>query len=269
MSQQVLTRKQPQSGYAKNPDYKLRFETSPRRVRCTFNGETIADSTAMRLLYEPKLLPVYYFPRQDVNLDLLTRTEHSTHCPWKGDASYWSIEAGGKALENSAWTYEDPYPEISEIKDFVSFYWSRMDHWYEEDEEVFVHPRDPYHRIDVVDSEREVKVVLGGETIAETRRARFLFETSLPTRYYIPREDVRTDLLEPSDTNTACPFKGVASYHSARIGGAIHEDIVWYYPDPIAECPRIKDLLCFYNENVDDIFVAGQPVPKIETKWSK
>ena len=268
MSQQALTRKRPQSGYARNPGYKLRFEPSPRRVRCGFNGETIADSTSMRLLYEPGHLPVYYFPRQDVRLDLLNRTEHSTHCPWKGEASYWTIDVGGKALENSAWTYEDPYPEIAGIKDFVSFYWKRMDHWYEEDEEVFVHPRDPYHRVDVVDAKRLVKVVLGGRIIAETRRARFLFETGLPTRYYIPREDVRADLLEPSQTTTACPYKGIASYHGARIDGAVYEDIVWYYPDPIAECPRIKDYLCFSNENVDDILVDGQAVPKIETKWS-
>jgi len=268
MSQQALTRKRPQSGYAKNPGYKLRFEPSPRRVRCGFNGETIADSTSMRLLYEPGHLPVYYFPREDVRLDLLNRTEHSTHCPWKGEASYWTIDVGGKALENSAWTYEDPYPEIAGIKDFVSFYWKRMDHWYEEDEEVFVHPRDPYHRVDVVDAKRLVKVVLGGRIIAETRRARFLFETGLPTRYYIPREDVRADLLEPSQTTTACPYKGIASYHGARIDGAVYEDIVWYYPDPIAECPRIKDYLCFFNENVDDILVDGQAVPKIETKWS-
>ena len=269
MSQNVMTKERPQSGYAKNPDYKLRFEPSPRRVRCSFNGESIADSTSMRLLYEPRLLPVYYFPRADVNLDLLTRTEHSTHCPWKGDAGYWNVVVGDKALENSAWTYEDPYPEIAEIKDYVAFYWNRMDHWYEEDEEVFVHPRDPYRRVDVVDSARPVKVVLGGETIAETRRARFLFETGLPTRYYIPLQDVRRDLLEPSDTTTACPYKGIASYHHARIDGQVHEDIVWYYPDPIAECPRIKDYLCFFNENVDDIFVDGRAVPRLETKWSR
>ncbi|MHA1571148.1 MAG: DUF427 domain-containing protein [Alphaproteobacteria bacterium] len=141
MTHQAITKQRPPSGYAKNPGYKLRFEASPRRVRCSFNGETIADSTSVRLLYEPNHLPVYYFPRQDVRLDLLTRTEHSSHCPWKGEASYWTIEAGGKALENSAWTYPDPYPEIADIKDFVSFYWGRMDHWYEEDEEIFVHPR--------------------------------------------------------------------------------------------------------------------------------
>lgn len=269
MSQDVMTKERPQSGYAKNPGHKLRFEPSPRRVRCTFNGEAIADSTSMRLLYEPKHLPVYYFPREDVNVALLKRTKHSTHCPWKGDASYWTIDVAGKVLENSAWTYEDPYPEIAEIKDFVSFYWGRMDHWYEEDEEIFVHPRDPYGRVDVVDSKRPVEVVLGGETIASSSRTRFLFETGLPTRYYIPREDVRTDLLEPSETTTACPYKGIASYHSARVNGVTHEDIVWYYPDPIAECPGIKDLLCFYNENVDEILVGGQAIPKIETKWSR
>ena len=263
------TNKQRESGYAKNPDHKLSFEPSPRRVRVVFASETIADSTDMRLLHEPRHLPVYYFPRADVRMDLLQPTDNATHCPWKGDASYWSVRVGDRVAENAAWSYEDPYPEVANIKDYVSFYWGRMDRWYEEDEEIFVHARDPYKRVDVVDSERPVEVVLGGETVAQTTRARFLFETNLPTRYYIPLEDVRTDLLERSDTQTRCPYKGIASYHSVRAGGVLHEDVAWFYPDPIAECPRIKGLVCFFNENVDEIRVDGAPVPKVKTKWSK
>ncbi|HUT48618.1 MAG TPA: DUF427 domain-containing protein [Alphaproteobacteria bacterium] len=258
-----------ESGYDDNPDFKIVFEPSPRRVRVMAGGETIADSAAMRLLHEPGHLPVYYFPRGDVRMDLLQQSDHETHCPWKGLARYWSVGSGDHPVENAAWSYEDPYAQIAEIAGYVSFYWSKMDHWYEEDEEVFVHARDPYKRVDVVDSIRQVRVVLGGETVAETTRARFLFETGLPTRYYIPRADVRAELLEPSDTETQCPYKGIAAYHSVRVGGKRFEDIVWYYPDPIAECPRIKDYLCFFNEHVDAIFVDGAEMPCPETHWTK
>jgi uncharacterized protein (DUF427 family) len=257
------------SGYDDNPDFKIVFEPSPRRVRVMAGGETVADSTAMRLLHEPNHLPVYYFPRGDVRMDLLQETAHETHCPWKGVARYWSVVTGAGSIENAAWSYETPYPQVADVAGYVSFYWSKMDHWYEEDEEVFVHARDPYKRVDVVESARPVEVILGGETVASTTRARFLFETGLPTRYYIPREDVRTGLLEPSDTRTQCPYKGIAAYHSVRVGGQLFEDIVWYYPEPIAECPRINDRLCFFNEHVDAILVGGKAVPRPETQWSK
>jgi uncharacterized protein (DUF427 family) len=143
-----------------------------------------------------------------------------------------------------------------------------VDHWYEEDEEIFVHPRDPYKRVDAIASSRQVQVIVGGETIAETRRARFLFETRLPTRYYIPAEDVRIDLLVPSDKATACPYKGKARYWSVKVGDQVFPDLVWSYPDPIAECPKIKGLLAFFNEQVDEIRVDGVPVPRPLTKWS-
>jgi uncharacterized protein (DUF427 family) len=183
-----------------NPDYKVLLEPSPRRVRVAFNGETIADSTDAHLLFETRHLPVYYFPRRDVRMDLLAPTEHHTFCPYKGTASYWTINVGDQTAENAVWGYPDPIDEVAALADFVAFYWDRVDHWYEEDEEIFVHPRDPYKRVDVVASSRPVRVILGGETVAETRRARFLFETRLPTRYYIPQEDIRMDLLAPSGT---------------------------------------------------------------------
>lgn len=255
-------------GFAKHPGYEIRFEPCAKRLRVVFGGETIADTTAVRLLHETRHLPVYYFPRSDVRMDLLTPTEHHSYCPFKGEASYWSVAAGGETAENAVWSYQAPYDEVAGIKDYLAFYWDRMDHWYEEDEEVFVHARDPYVRVDVLDSERAVKVVLGGEIVAETRRSRFLLETGLPPRYYIPREDLRGDLLLPSDTETACPYKGRASYHSVKVGDQVFEDVVWYYSDPLPESSRIKDYLCFYNEKVDAIFLDGAEVPKPKTKWS-
>ena len=252
-------------GFAKHPDYRIGWELSPRRVRVMFGGETIADSTRVMLMREQAHLPVYYFPLEDLRQDLMVRTTNKTNCPFKGDASYWSIVAGGKTAENAIWSYLDPYRESAHIKGYAAFYWNRVDRWYEEDEEVFVHARDPYKRIDVVLSHRPVKVVLGGQTVAESKNARFLFETGLPTRYYLPRADVRMDLLAPSATSTRCPYKGIARYWSA----AGQTDIAWSYEDPIPECPQIKGLMCFFNENVDAIHVDGKPTEKPKTKWSK
>jgi uncharacterized protein (DUF427 family) len=248
--------------------YLIDFEPTPRRLRVTFGGETVADSRRAMLMLESKHLPVYYFPRADVRTELLEASQHSSTCPFKGEASYWSVRVGERVAEDAAWSYLEPRPEAAAIKDYMAFYWERMEHWYEEDEEVFVHARDPYKRVDVVDSSAHVRVMLGGEAIAESRRARFLFETGLPTRYYLLPEDVRMDLLAPTDKQSRCPYKGTASYWTARAGGQTYENIVWSYPEPIAECPRIKGYLCFFNEKVDDILVDGEPVPKVETPWS-
>jgi len=258
--------KQPNAG--PDPNHRVDIEPSPRRVRVVFNDETIADSTRMKLVFETRHIPVYYFPRDDVRMDLLSATDHSSHCPYKGDASYWTVTVGDQRAENAVWGYLDPIAGVGGLTDHMAFYWDKMDHWYEEDEEVFVHARDPYSRVDVVDSHRSVKVVLGSETVADTTNARFLFETGLPTRYYIPVADVRTELFAPSETTSQCPYKGTAHYHSVQIGDKVFDDAVWYYPDPIAECPRIKDYLCFYNERVDAILIDGKEIPKPRTKWS-
>jgi len=247
----------------------VRVEPSPRRVRVVFNQATVADSTRVQLLLEARHLPVYYFPAEDVRFDLLEPTAKSTHCPHKGDASYWTIRVGDLVSENAVWGYQDPLPEGADVKGHVAFYWNRVDAWYEEDDEVFVHPRDPYHRVDVLHSSRHVRVEVGGQTVAETRRPRLLFETNLPTRYYIPRADVRMDLLEPSDTVSRCPYKGVASYWTGRVGDLVAKDVAWSYPSPIPECPKIEQLVCFFNERVDAVYVDGELLPVPRTPWSR
>jgi uncharacterized protein (DUF427 family) len=144
---------------------------------------------------------------------------------------------------------------------------NKMDEWYEEEEQVFVHPRDPYHRIDVLQSSRHVRVEVNGEVVAETQRPMVLFETGLPPRYYIPEEDIRMELLEESEETTRCPYKGVASYYSVEVGDERVEDLVWYYPEPIPEAARIKGLLCFFNEKVD-LEVDGEEQERPRTQWS-
>lgn len=257
------------SKFKENPSKKIEFVPSPRRVRIKLHGETIADTTHAMLMRETGHVPVYYLPQGDLRMDLFAPTSHHTHCPYKGDADYWTVTAGGAAEENVAWSYLDPFDEIPEIKGYVGFYWGRMDSWWEEDEEIFGHARDPLHRVDVILSHRPVRVVLGGETVAETSDARFLFETNHQTRYYIPPADVRMDLLTPSETSSRCPYKGVASYFSATVGGATYDDIAWSYPDPIPECPGVRGLICFFDENVDATFVDGAEVPRVATKWSR
>ena len=257
------------SAWAKHPEYRVDFESCPRRLRALFAGASVADSGRAMYMLEGGHVPVYYFPRADVRVDLMRRTDHATFCPFKGEASYWSIAAGGRVAENAAWSYETPFEEVAGIKDYVAFYWDQMDAWYEEDEEVFVHARDPHVRVDVLASSRPVQVFLGGECVADSGRARFLFETGMPTRYYVPREDVRMDVLEPTDTVSRCPYKGTARYWSVRAGGDVFEDAVWSYPEPLAECARIEDYLCFFNERVDAITVDGEPVPEVRTRWSR
>lgn len=175
---------------------------------------------------------------------------------------------GESITEKAAWGYLNPPDEWAIIKDYIALKWGKLDSWYEEEEEVFVHLRDPYHRVDVLDSSRHVRVIVASETVAETRNPKLLFETGLPTRYYFPREDVRMDLLESSTLKTRCPYKGIASYWSVKVGNQIKKDLVWAYPNPILECPKIKDLFCFYNERVEDIYVDGELVPKPNTPWS-
>lgn len=228
----------------------LYFEDTPKRIRAVFAGETIADSRRSRLLFETAIMPVHYFPREDVRADLLEATEHATHCPFKGDASYWTVKVGSSEAENAAWAYPEPSPESSWLEGYVALYFQKMDHFFEEDEEILGHPKDPYHRVDVLRSSRKIKVVANGETVAETHRPMALFETGFPPRYYLPPEDVSEDLLTESATRTRCPYKGLASYRSVETNGARIEDAAWTYPEPLPEALRVANHLCFDESKV-------------------
>jgi uncharacterized protein (DUF427 family) len=244
----------------------LYLEPTPKRLRVEVGGVTIADSRHAFMLHEGGLQPAYYFPPQDVRADVLTPSDRHTHCPKKGDASYYTITAGGETVENGAWYYPDPLPGTPPITGLIAFYFDRMGRWLEEGEEIGVHPRDPYHRVDVLRTDRHIRISLDGELLAETDRALGLFESNLPPRWYLPIEDVRAE-LEPSDTITHCPYKGAASYHSvAGVEGGT--DLVWYYPEPLDEVGRIKDLVCFFNEKVD-IELDGEAQERPESPWSR
>lgn len=236
----------------------LRFELCPKRIRGVANDETIVDSLHAVVVAGPGYLPVYYFPREDVRAQFLKPSDHRSRHSSLGEATHSALEIAGTRIENAAWRYSDPPPDAARIKDFIAFDRHKLDHWYEEDEEVFGHPRDPRHRVDVRLSTREVCAVFAGETIAFTHHAMFLFETDLPTRYYIPPQDVRQDLLVASERRTTCPYKGHASYWSIKRGDRLAEDAVWAYLAPLPDCPQIKGYFCFYPEKLDRLEVEGE-----------
>ncbi len=154
---------------------------------------------------------------------------------------------------------------MPDLRGYVAFVWDAMEAWFEEEEEVFKHARDPYKRIDCLPSRRQVRVILGGEVVADTDRPILLYETGYLARYYIPRLDVRMDLLKESSTVTRCPYKGLAHYHSVQVGGQLYEDIVWYYPHATTEsAPIAGGYLCFYDERVDRVEVDGEVNPPLE-----
>jgi uncharacterized protein (DUF427 family) len=246
----------------------LYIEPTPKRIRVEVGDETIADSRRAVILQESGLQPVYYFPPDDVRTDLFEPTERHTKCPIKGEASYYSIRVGEREVKNGAWYYPEPIEGAAQIAGMIAFYWDRVDRWLEEDEEILVHPRDPYHRIDVLPSSRHVRISLEGELLAESTRPIALFESNLPSRWYLPREDVVAE-LEPTETVTHCGYKGQASYYAVRLGsGDTVPDLVWTYTDPFPEAARIQNLLCFFNERVD-IELDGEPQERPVSAWSR
>ncbi|MEA2507225.1 MAG: hypothetical protein QOH48_1843 [Actinomycetota bacterium] len=252
----------------RSPLSALLIQPTGRRVRAFFDNHVVADSIEVKLVLEKDHLPVYYFPGQDVNMKVLEPSDKKTHCPLKGEASYWSISTGTRKAPEAAWSYPEPVAGAQELAGYVAFYWDRVDAWFEEDDQVYVHPRDPYSRVDVLQSSRHVRFEIAGETVAETDRPRLLFETGLPVRYYIPKLDVRMEFLDPSPTRTRCPYKGEASYWHVRAGGKVFDDLAWSYREPIPECPKIENLICFFNERVDT-FVDGQKTETPRTHWSR
>lgn len=216
----------------------LFVDPTPRWIRAVRGGETVIDSRRAKMLHQHGVLARYFFPREDVRWDEL------------GDLEAVAPPGGAPGLE-----------------DHVTFAWDDLDAWFEEDEQLIAHAIDPYHRVDVRRTSRHVVVSAGGAVLAETRRAHALFETGLPTRWYVPREDV-VAALEPSELRTECAYKGVASYVSIRVGDELLENIAWMYPQPRHDAAAVRDLLCFFNEAVD-LDVDGERQARPETPWRR
>ena len=241
------------------PAHRIFYADYPRRLRAVIGGRVLFDTERAKLLYETGIKPVPYIPLEDYDQALLERTDHSTHCPFKGDASYWTVRAGERVEPNAVWAYEDPKPEAAWLKGYAAPYWDRMDAWFVEEEPVFGHLRDPYHRVDVHESSRPVTVTAGGRLIARSERPKLLFETGLATRVYVPRADVVAGALTPSETRTVCPYKGQATYWS--LDGIA--DAAWSYEAPLAEAAKIAGHVSFDAEGVE--VELGAPRAEVPT----
>jgi uncharacterized protein (DUF427 family) len=246
-----------------------RLEPTPRWVRVRGGDHWIADSTNALLLvwYGPHRLPTYCLPPDAVRTDLVRPSAAGTGAPAEFMAPH-DVMVDGSTIAHAALLLREPAAPFEAADGYWTFAWDDPSiEWYEEAIKVHVHARDPQHRVDAIPSERHVRVELDGELLAESSKPTAVFATTLPTRWYLPPEDVRMNLLEPSDTVTQCPFKGVARFYSARVGGVLHRDVAWTYPDPIRENPRIAELIAFFNERVD-LIIDGERQRRPFTPWS-
>jgi uncharacterized protein (DUF427 family) len=244
------------------------LEPSARWVRAEFGGEIVVDSRAVKLLHEVDCLPVYYFPPDDVTWPLLESTDLVTSSPLKGDAVHWSIRVADRVAENAAYSYQAPVESARALAGLVAFKWRALDRWWEEAEEVHgYHPRDPYHRVDVLSSERHVRVCLEGHELADSTRAKVVYETAHPPRWYVPYEDVRQELFEPLEFHTTCAYKGQADYWSVRVGERSEMALAWRYPRPRPEASALAGLVCFFAERVD-LELDGVLQERPRTGWS-
>jgi uncharacterized protein (DUF427 family) len=210
----------------------LTYYPTSRWIRGTRSENTIVDSRRAVLVWEPgKKVPIYAFPREDVALV-------------SGPAAPSTSQARG---------FADP-----DLDGYITIPWDSLDHWFEEDEEVFIHPRDPFVRVDALQSSRHLRVERDGHLLAESDSPILVFETGLPTRYYLPERDVDPSLLADSDLQTGCPYKGFASYRDVRLNGRLHRGLFWSYQTPFREVTAVKGYLAPYNERVD-LIVDGHP----------
>lgn len=228
----------------------VRVEEIGKRVRGYLGGELVVDSLRPRLVWD-LFYPSYYFPEEDVRRGLLTATTTGRSDPRMGEATTYTVRAGDKEAPDAAWQYADS--PVKEVRGLVRFDFRALDAWFEEDEPILVNPKDPYHRVDVLESSHHVQVKVNGEVVADSHRPRLAFETGLRLRYYLPLVDVRMDLMRPTDTTSACPYKGTASYWSVEAGGEVVDDLVWGYRSPNPEAAKLAGLVCFWAEKSDKV----------------
>ena len=261
----------------------LRFHPTAKRIRAFVGGDAVVDSTRAWIVWEPRrIVPSYAVPQGDIHGALVESTQEAgaeEHAVRLGDGppvldprsgfsvhttpgGAFDITTAGATLTAAAFVPSDRGFDGYVIIDFQAF-----DEWREEDELLLAHARDPFKTVDTRRSSRRVEVEIAGVTIADSKRSTMLFETYLPTRYYLPREDVRMELLQPTETTTACAYKGLASYWSATIGDTVVDDVAWSFAQPHNYATAIKDMLAFFNERVD-ITVDGERIERPRTPWS-
>lgn len=228
------------------PAHLLYLHDLPQRVRGEVDGTMIADTTSARMLHETRMLPRWYLPRSDVAVERLEPSDTTTHCPFKGDARYWNVRVGDRLIADAFWEYPEPLPEAPPLLDLLAPDLDKLPCWWEEDEEVIGHPRDPFHRVDLRRSSRHVTVTAAGAALGSTAQPLAVHETGFPTRWYVPVADVDTERLTPSAHTTVCPYKGRASYWNLDGGpGPAVTAAAWVYEDPLPGAERLAGHLCF------------------------
>lgn len=233
------------------PKHRLLATPLPRRVRAELGGDMVIDTEGALLVHETGLKTALYIPIDDVRPGTLERTGHTTHCPFKGDASYRTITVDDGVAENALWVYDEPLADASWLRGYAGVYLDRLSRWYDEDEEVQGFP-DPYHRVDIRRTSRRVEVRARGELIATSERSLLLSETSLANRFYLPRQDVTARLHGPTDTTSWCPYKGTASYWNLELpDGSVLPDAAWSYETPYAESAPVLGLLSFSGDGIE------------------
>jgi uncharacterized protein (DUF427 family) len=239
-------------------------EPVPRRVRAFLGGQAIVDTTNALYVWENSSFPQFYIPLADVQAGVLVDEGTTEETP-RGDVKHHAVRVGDATRAGAAAVLTAA--KVEGLDETVRFTWSAFDSWFEEDEQVFVHPRSPYTRVDSLRSSRRLRVETKGVVLAETTSPVLCFETGLPTRYYIDRTDIDYTHLVASDTETACPYKGTTSgYWSADVDGRIHPDIAWVYDYPTRELLPIAGLVAFYNEKLD-FFLDGVQLERPNLRW--
>jgi uncharacterized protein (DUF427 family) len=233
------------------PAHRILFEPDARRLRAYVGDTLVLDTRRAHLLHETGIRPVAYVPLEDFDQTLLEKTATTSHCPFKGDASYWSLRVGDDLREDAIWGYEAPLDDAPWLEGFAALYPAKADRWLVEDEPVAGGLRDPYHRVDVHTSSRPVRVTAAGELIAQSTHPTLVFETSMPVRAYLPRNDVTAGHLRPSDTTSTDPYMGDAIYWHVHAGGELLPDAAHSYELPRAEAMKIAGLVCFTGEGVE------------------
>lgn len=242
-----------------------RIEPAPRRVRGILNGRTVFDTTRAQYVWEWPYYPQYYIPLADVNEQFLVNEEGRPQKQSLGTAHRHGLRVGDVQRDAAARVYDSDARRG--VADTVRFEWAALDAWFEEDEEVFVHPRSPYVRVDAIRSHRHLRVESRGVVLADTRSPVLVFETGLPTRFYVDKTDVAFEHLIPSDTQTPCPYKGnTTGYWSVHVNGSVEEDLAWAYDFPTRALAPITGMVAFYNEKVD-IFLDGEQVERPVTHF--
>lgn len=240
-------------------------EPVPRRIRAVLGNRVVIDTTEALYMWEVPYYPQYYVPMADIEASFLVDEQHEEHLQ-RGTAKRYGIRVDDHERPGVAHLYTDSKVDVLNGK--VRLDWAAFDRWFEEDEEVFVHPRNPYSRVDAIRSTRTVTVGLDGVELARSSSPVMVFETGLPTRYYLNRTEVQFEFLVPSDTVTSCPYKGQTSdYWSVRLGSTEVTDLAWSYDFPTRQLLPIAGLVAFYNEKVD-ISVDGQPLERPTTHFS-